>query len=256
MKLFIFLLSSACMAHGGAAIAQEIDVEENTAQNEIAQVSNETNEDVVEPIAPKDQVAEQSTDAVSPSEVPLEDEYDPLALIEPTYIIPVKKFTEDELSNIPMPIVEFTATEEDIKDFDKNYYFHRDGVDFDTAFADIKECDDLSVGVTRYGGATAYYAPSLAAGIGAALGSAIVNGIFGSAERKKTKRISMRNCMAFKGYNRYGLSKDLMKGFDYMDKYKKDESITLLEATEDEAILYSYARVASGPTPKSEMIAK
>lgn len=255
MKLFIFLLSSACMAHGGAAISQEIDVEENTAQNEIVKVSNETNEVIVEPIALREQVAEQSTNTDSPPEVFLEDEYDPLALIEPTYIIPVKKFTEDELSNIPMPVVEFTATEEDIKDFDKNYYFHREGVDFDTAFADIKECDDLAVGVTRYGG-TVYYGSTLAGGIGAVIGTAIVQGIFGSAERKKTKRISMRNCMAFKGYNRYGLSKDLMKGFDYMDKYKKDKSITLLEATEDEAILYSSARVASGPTPKSEMIAK
>lgn len=100
-----------------------------------------------------------------------------------------------------MPALDFTPTPEIEADFEKYFYFHREGTSFAEAYSDIRECDALSSGSSIYLGgnastdAVAAQYGVLAGALGNAIGSAIADAIFGSAERRKQRRINMRNCM-------------------------------------------------------------
>jgi hypothetical protein len=90
--------------------------------------------------------------------------------------------------------------------------------------------------------ATAQYGVAAGA-IGGAIGSALADAIFGSAERRRLKRISQRNCMGFKGYGRYGLSQDLWKKFNFEEGLgRKREDVR-------GGALQLQALAASGPKP-------
>ncbi len=93
-------------------------------------------------------------------------------------------------------------------------------------------------------GATAQYGV-LAAGLGSAIGSAIADAIFGSAERRKMRRINLRNCMGFKGYQRYPLTHDLWEKFNFEEGMGRKR-----EGVRQEALVLQ-ALVASGPTPQT-----
>ncbi|MEO0032709.1 MAG: hypothetical protein RIS94_2467, partial [Pseudomonadota bacterium] len=105
-----------------------------------------------------------------------------------SYVIPLP-------DGLVMPKLDFTPTPADELDYDKYFYFHRDGTSFADAYADIKECDALASGSSIYmggndgamAGVMAQYGV-LAGGIGGALGSAMADAIFGSAERRKQRR--------------------------------------------------------------------
>lgn len=158
-------------------------------------------------------------------------------------------------ASVEMPKLDFTATPEIEADFDKYFYFHRADTSFAEALADIRECDALASGANFYGGAdssaiaaaSAQYG-ALAAGIGGAIGSAMADAIFGSAQRRKMHRINMRNCMAFKDYQRYGLSRDLWTEFNFEEGMgRKKEDVR-------EAALRQQAKVASGPAPRTKAL--
>lgn len=148
-----------------------------------------------------------------------------------------------------MPRLDFTATPEIEQDYDKYFYFHRANTSFAEAYADIHECDALASGSSIYlgdspaaAGATAQYG-ALAGALGNAIGSAIADAIFGSAARRAQRRINLRNCMYFKEYKRYGLSRDLWTEFNFeegMGRKKEDRRNDALALQ---------ALVASGPTP-------
>ena len=87
---------------------------------------------------------------------------------------------------------------------------------------------------------------ALAGGIGGALGSAIADAIFGSAARRQQRRINLRNCMGFKGYQRYGLSEDLWKEFNF------EEGLGRKKENERDDALELQALVASGPKPTTK----
>lgn len=170
------------------------------------------------------------------------------AVSAPSY----RMFSDEEVSAIEMPALAFEANERIVGDFDKYYYFHRDDTSFSEAYADITECDQLSSGISYYAGGgepyPGYYASQYGIGgaIGGAIGSAIADAIFGSAGRRKIRRINMRNCMGFKGYQRYGLEKDLWKEFHFEEgNGRKRDDVR-------EAALLQQARVASGPKPEAE----
>ena len=62
--------------------------------------------------------------------------------------------------------------------------------------------------------------------IGGAIGSAVADAIFGSAERRKIRRINLRNCMAFKEYQRYGMERERWQKFNFeegMGRQKEDQ---------------------------------
>lgn len=153
-------------------------------------------------------------------------------------------------ATLTMPKLAFTPSPTDEADFDKYFYFHRADVTFAEAYADIRECDALASGSSIYlggnsaalAGATAQYGV-LAAGIGSAVGSLLADAIFGSAARRQQRRVNLRNCMGFKGYQRYGLTGDLWKDFNFEEGHGRKK-----EGERDNA-LELQALVASGPKP-------
>lgn len=168
---------------------------------------------------------------------------------------PMRHFTEAEVAAVAMPVVAFEASAEDIDNFDKYFFFHRPDTSFDQAYADVMECDALSSGISIYRGADAGAIAAasaqygLAAGaIGGVLAGAFVDAVFGSAERRKLQRQNMRTCMGFKGYNRYGLEKELWQEFNFAEGNGREEV-----ATRSRALLMQ-ARVASGPRPQGEVL--
>jgi hypothetical protein len=149
-------------------------------------------------------------------------------------------------STIEMPSLAFTSTPEIVADFDKYYVFNRADTDFATAFADLQECDGYARGLafTMYGGTVPYpYAGTMAGAIGGAIGSAVADAIFGSAERRKQRRMNMRTCMTYKGYRTFGLPKSIWETFNF------EEGLSRVDDARRQRMLQVQARVASGPQP-------
>ena len=157
-------------------------------------------------------------------------------------------------ASIPMPSLAFTPTDEDVRNYDKYFYFHREENDFVAAYADLQECDGYARGLafrTRSDpsvlGNPGLVPPTMAGAVGGAIGyaigSAMADAIFGSAERRRQRRINMRTCMEFKGYRTYGLSKSLWEEFNF------DEGNSRIEEDRRQRLLQLQARAASGPTP-------
>jgi hypothetical protein len=168
---------------------------------------------------------------------------------------PMKVFTAAEVEAVAMPSLAYTPDPTIAADFDKYFFFHRPETDFAHAYADITECDSLASGINFYMGANDAAIASamsqygaLAGGIGGALGGLMADAIFGSAERRRIKRINLRNCMFYKGYDRYGLKKDLWQEFHF------EEGLSRENAKDREAALLKQARVASGPKPALEVL--
>lgn len=168
---------------------------------------------------------------------------------------PMQEFTAEEIAAIPMPAITFDTASVDERDYEKYFIFHRDETSFDVAYADITECDALGSGINYYMGADSGSLASamtqygvVAGAVGGAIASVAMDAIFGSAERRKAKRINIRNCMFYKGYDRYGLEKDLWQEFHFEEGNSREE------AESREAKLKMQARVASGPKPTTEVL--
>jgi hypothetical protein len=149
-------------------------------------------------------------------------------------------------ASLPMPEIAFQPTPDDAGDFDKYFIFHRDDTDFATAYADLQECDGYARGFSyrNYGGPVPYpYAGTLGGAIGGAIGSAVADAVFGSAERRRLRRVNMRACMQFKDYRRFGLRKSLWERFNF------EEGNAHIEEDRRQHLLQLQARVASGPRP-------
>ena len=167
----------------------------------------------------------------------------------------MKIFTAAEVEAVAMPDLAYTPDPVMAEDFDKYFFFHREGTDFSQAYADVTECDSLASGINFYMGANDAAIASamsqygaLAGGIGGALGGLMADAIFGSSERRRIKRVNLRNCMFFKGYDRYGLEKDLWQAFHF------EEGLSRENAEDRAAALMKQARVASGPKPALEVL--
>ncbi|MEM7703682.1 MAG: hypothetical protein AAF251_17225 [Pseudomonadota bacterium] len=165
-----------------------------------------------------------------------------------------RSFTANEIAAVEMPTLGFDVRKAKVKDFKKYYYFHRDETSFEEAFADLTECDALSSGLAAYTGDRepypGYYATQYGIGgvIGGVLGNMLADAIYGSSERRALRRINMRNCMGFKGYQRYGVPKKLWKEFNFEEGGgREDDEIR-------EAALMQQAKVASGLKPQQEVL--
>ncbi|MFO6447803.1 hypothetical protein ACLBKU_11710 [Erythrobacter sp. NE805] len=165
-----------------------------------------------------------------------------------------KVFTAAEIEAVEMPDLAYKPDPLIAADFDKYFFFHREGTDYSTAYADIIECDSLASGINFYMGADNWAMQNAVAQYGAAgavggvIGSVLADAIFGSAERRRIKRINLRNCMFYKGYDRYGLEKELWQKFHF------EEGLSRENAKDREAALKKQARVASGPKPQYEVL--
>jgi hypothetical protein len=150
---------------------------------------------------------------------------------------------------VSMPALAFAERPEDASNYQKYYYFHRADTSFADALTDIRQCDEFARGL--YGGDyypdpayTAMY--GVGGALGGAIGGALAQAIYGSAEERRKRRVNMRRCMSFKGYERYGLSKDLWEKFNF------EEGNRSVPEAERQQMLAMQAKVASGPLPSTE----
>ncbi|MFL9842679.1 hypothetical protein ABS767_17040 [Sphingomonas sp. ST-64] len=154
-----------------------------------------------------------------------------------------------EAAKVEMPKLDFTPSATDPDNYDKYYYFVRSETDFQTAYGDIVECDGyargLASGIT-YTQAPYPYAGTLAGAAGGMIGSAMAMAIFGSAEKRRLRRVNMRQCMNFKGYRRYGLSKDLWQEFHF------EEGLSDMPESRRFDYLKRQALVAATANPQGE----
>jgi hypothetical protein len=152
-------------------------------------------------------------------------------------------------SKLVMPKLDFSPTDQDQADFDKYFYFHRENTTFEEAYVDIRECGSLANGMSYYRANSQYgttYMPQygiVGNAIGGAIGAAIGDAIWGSAKRRATARINMRTCMGFKGYQRYGLPREIWSQFNFQEgNGRKPEDVR-------EHDISIQALVASGSKP-------
>jgi hypothetical protein len=155
------------------------------------------------------------------------------------------------LAAIEVPDLSFAEKANDVENYDKYFYFHRENTDFDTALADFRECDGYARGLSYSTGNAAVpypYAGTLAGGVGTAIGNAMADAIFGSAERRKQRRTNLRSCMFFKEYQRYGMTKDIWVTFNF------EEGNGQLSDEERAVFILKQAKIASGPKPLAKDI--
>lgn len=169
-------------------------------------------------------------------------------------VVEYDPITAEERAELVTPELAFEADRNHEKNFDKYFFFHRSDTSLEEAFADISECDALSSGLSTYRSGSepypGYYAGQYGIGgvLGAAIGQALANAIFGSAQKREARRINMRNCMGFKGYDRYGLPKDMWREFHFEEGHGREE-----EAARRQALM-TQALVASGRKPQQEVL--
>lgn len=164
---------------------------------------------------------------------------------------PVRHFSEDEIAKLSVPDLKFSETPEIAQDYDKYFYFYRGGTSFDEAYADIKECDALASGIRFYAGNADVpypYAGTVGGAIGGAIGNLLADAIFGSAERRRVRRVNMRNCMGFKEYQRYGMERERWQSFNFEEGNGREK-----EDKRDAALLMQ-AKIASGSKPQLQVL--
>lgn len=158
----------------------------------------------------------------------------------PFFAVPVGN---DEAGRVKMPDLAYAPAAEDAANYDKYFYFHRADTDFATAYADIVECDGYARGLTSG------LSPSYGQGIlGDMVADAIADAIYGSANRRKLRRSNMRACMSFKGYDRFGLSKQVWQTFNF------EEGNNTVDEDVRTGFLKQQALVASSAAPQGKAL--
>ena len=154
-------------------------------------------------------------------------------------------------AGLERPTLTFVEDQEDIDNYEKYYYFHRTDTDFVTAIGDLRECDGHARGLFRGN----FYADPTAAMVqyGVAAGAAggliaglMADAIFGPAQLRLKRRVNMRRCMFFKGYQRFGIDEDLWEAFNF------EEGSSSVDEADRQRMLAQQALVASGPRPATK----
>ena len=102
----------------------------------------------------------------------------------------------------------------------KYFHFHKAGVSEAEARADVIECHGYAQNLVllRQGSTATYSSVPYTAGLNVAQAAAagaiggliggVIAGFANAGERRAMERINLRKCFAFKGYDRYEMSKD------------------------------------------------
>ncbi|MBX3595207.1 MAG: hypothetical protein KF783_12085 [Sphingomonas sp.] len=157
--------------------------------------------------------------------------------------------SDADAAKVEMPALAFAATPEDEASYDKYFYFRRTGVTYSDAYRDIVECDGYARGLASgigYAQTPYPYAGTMAGAVGSAIGTAMAMAIFGSAEKRRLRRVNMRQCMNFKGYQRYGLKKSLWEAFNF------EEGLSDMPESRRFDYLKRQALVASAAAPQGK----
>ena len=170
----------------------------------------------------------------------------PLALLlspasAQTVITPLER---PDAASVTVPdMAGFKPTPKDARNFDDYFYFHKSGVSYERAFDDLEQCRVYAASAQLIApmptiipvGDVATSGPKVSQRIGIGILPAI---LIASAE-EDTAIATMRTCMAFKGYGRYGTSRALFKQIDQGSDTEKQAR---------------RAVIASGPAPAGEAI--
>ncbi len=167
---------------------------------------------------------------------------------------PADPFAGVDPATIRIPDLNFTPHKEATDNYWKYFIFHKDGVDFDTALADVAECEgyskinDMFVPVPSlvpYRTASKNpasksqdkkYAVKYNPFYGL-LGFAMFSGVSKLTIGPVLARLSNTNqraCMGFKGYKAYGVTEDIWKSINKVDIKQE---------------MLMKAKIASGPIP-------
>jgi hypothetical protein len=133
---------------------------------------------------------------------------------------------------IAMPGLSFTPTPGIEADYDKYFYFTRPDTGFSTALADIRQCDGFARGLLNM------FAQNGTV-VGRGLAGTFAAAVLGPGEMHKVRRANMRRCMHYKGYQRFGLKKDLWLAFNF------EEGGSPIPEAERDRYLAQQAKVAS-----------
>jgi hypothetical protein len=155
---------------------------------------------------------------------------------------------EEDAATVSMPKLDGSNTPTDGENFDKYYFFHRNEATFTTAFNDIAECDGYARGLTTGLRYQPTYSYTMAGIAGGAIGNLMAAAIFGSAEKRRVRRINMRACMGYKGYQRYGLPKNLWQKFNF------EEGLDGISDEVRRPLLMQQALVASKAVPTTKAL--
>lgn len=154
-----------------------------------------------------------------------------------------------DVDAVKLPSLSFVAGSNDAANYDKYYYFHRANTAFKDALADLRDCDGLARGLTSpIGNADVPY--PYAGTVSGAVASFMVAMIFGSAEIRAARRVNMRRCMYYKGYQRYGLPKEIWTQFNF------EEGLKTVDEKKRQAYLIQQAKAMSGDVPRTEVLGK
>ncbi len=165
---------------------------------------------------------------------------------------PASTAAQVDPATLQRPDLSFEETPAIVDDYEKYFYFHRADTDFATALTDIRECDALVLGARMNRYAPSYiYTPYQYGVLGGAAGGligAIVSSAVQGAQARREQRLSRRQCMFFKGYDRFGISKDKWKDWNFEDGLSPEANATRERAVAIQAL------VASGPRPTTRVL--
>ena len=159
--------------------------------------------------------------------------------VDPMTVVP-------DPATVPMPKLDFVSNPLIEADFDKYYFFNRANTSFEEALADLRDCDGFARGLSsgyKYQEAPYPYTYTMAGAAGGVIANVMIAAIFGSAEKRRLRRVNMRRCMGYRGYARFGLEKDLWQEFNF------EEGFSAEGEDKRQAMLAQQAKVASGPRP-------
>lgn len=154
-------------------------------------------------------------------------------------------------ATIAKPDLTFAEDQEDLDNYEKYYYFHRPETGFETALADLRECDANARGLVRGDFTPDPTAAMVQYGVLAGAAGGLVVGlladaILGPAELRRKRRVNMRRCMFYMGYSRYGLDKDVWETFNF------EEGSSSVAEADRQRMLAQQALVASGSRPEAK----
>jgi len=174
-----------------------------------------------------------------------------------------------DAATITVPDMAFTPGKADNRRFDEYFYFHKAGVSYERAFADLEQCRinsffiQYNITQPRFiplGEQAASISRNEQAVSGAANSSGMFANVFGgntivgtvggvgaflivgailSGEAEFRAIRTVRKCMAYKGYSRYGISRDIYKRINSGTDAEKQARMAL---------------IASGPEPRTGAI--
>jgi hypothetical protein len=160
----------------------------------------------------------------------------------------LKPLDPPDPASISVPHMPAVVEHNEAGDYDAYFYFYKPGVSYKSAFADYDQCRMYAL-TTKSVAVPPRFVPlgsdviqekkTTPAYWGYGVVGIIISEIFVEQDRRDTDRATIKRCMAYKGYLRYGTSEAIW---------------TEINAGDDAESVARKALIASGPKPAAEAI--